>query len=504
MKWAEQLASFPTIRAAAAWALKKVLGQYEGGQRWSKDRSYLPGYVQDARFDADPSARLEILRKARYFERNNAIVNRMADLFEQFTVGANGLQFIPATSSEKFNQGVKESWGEWQKICDLTSLHSFATLQSLIARAVFVDGEIFILKTRGETGKPRIQLIEAHRVASPPDLWDRTNIIDGVEIDSRGRPIAYYVVDGVDGTTYSRKDAKDVNHVFEPSRPGQHRGLSMLYPVLNDLHDLDDLQLLEMKAAKDAAEISNVFYTENGELPTADTHRKQRFGQATQNTAGNEITEYRTQQIANRLGGRTVSVKLHEKLEQHRSERPSVAVRDYWDYLTSKVCTGAGIPKLLVLPFSIQGTVVRGEYDLAANFFRSRSANLASSLERVYQFYLEWAVGNDRRLMDKPGDWRAVTTRAPRAVNVDVGRNSSAMLAELEAGATSYDAIYSPLGLDAFEELRKRAKEEAYIDSLSAEFKLTPDRIRRSISESLKLQMQAENDARKEEDTVDV
>src|SRR5688572_3483546 len=61
-----------------------VQNRYEAGQLWSSRRSYLPGWTRDARFDADSATCTEIRRKARYFERNNAIVNRLADLFEQY------------------------------------------------------------------------------------------------------------------------------------------------------------------------------------------------------------------------------------------------------------------------------------------------------------------------------------------------------------------------------------------------------------------------------------
>jgi capsid protein len=80
---------------------------------------------------------------------------------------------------------------------------------------------------------------------------------------------------------------------------------------------------------------------------------------------------------------------------------------------------------------------------------------------------MEWAVNNDLTLADPPHDWRSVDTRAPRSVNVDIGRNSSAMLAELEAGTRTYQSVYAELGLDYRTELRQRAKEAAFIRKLA-------------------------------------
>jgi lambda family phage portal protein len=494
---------FANLVFAATVGLRIITNRYEAGQRGGTSRSFLPAWVQDARFDADSATRTEILRKSRYFERNNGIVNRLADLFEQYVVGANGLQIIPSSANDVWNEKAQLSWTEWQEFCDLTSLQSFAGIQSLVARSWFIDGEIFILLTRGDqigpagerlaANRPRIQLIEAHRVETPSAMWDQEGktIIDGIQIDKNGRPTAYWVRDNFDGNTYTPIPANRMIHVFEACRPGQYRGLPFLYPVMNDLHDLDDLQLFEMKAAKEAAEITNVVENGSGEISSAASLRRERVNQTTQNASGVETTESRTKWIRDVLGGRSIALKLGESFKQFVSERPSVATKEYWDYITSKVCAGTGISKMLVFPWSLQGTIARGDYDIANAFFRSRSAVLASAFTRVYLFYMEWAKSNDSRIFDPPGDWKSVTVRPPRGCNVDIGRNSQAMLAELEAGATTYDAIYGALGLDYRRELRKKAKEAAYIRALATEFKITPGEIASAAAAAIQAAMQS-------------
>jgi lambda family phage portal protein len=473
-----------------------VVNRYEAGQRWGTGRSFLPAGVQDARFDADDATRTEIVRKARYFERNNALVNRLADLFEQYTVGHCGLQIIPNSSSEDWNQAAKEWFDEWSKFCDLTSLQTFSTIQSLVARSWFIDGEIFILKTNGEsrdkkTGepnkRPRIQLIESHRVATPSNLSasEGRKIIDGIEIDDRGRPVAYHVRDGFDEESYRRIPAERIIHVFEPSRAGQYRGLPFLYPVLNDLHDLDDLEILEMRAAKDAAEKSTFITTASGEL-NADVLRSERYGQSTQNSSGTDTSINRTKFIRDAIGGRVAALKIGETVEQFIPNRPSVAAQWYWDYLTSKICAGTGISKLLVYPWSMQGTVTRADLDVMNGFFRSRSGVLASAFVQVWEYVIGWAIGNDPRVADGlPADWRNVTTRAPRSVNVDVGRNSAATIAEYEAKLRTADSIFSELGCDWRQEFKQIAKEEAFKMALEKQFGLPPGAMSKAVKESL-------------------
>jgi capsid protein len=485
-----------------------VGNRYEAGVRWGSSRSQIPGFVQDARFDADQATREEIVRKARYFERNNAIVNRLADLFEQFTVGANGLQFIPSSSDEEWNQRAKQSYEEWCDVCDLTSLHHISTNQTLSARSWFIDGQVFILLTRGQnaaptsnlqpTTRPRIQLIETHRISTPSTMHELEGktIHGGIEVDANGRPIAYWIrnSNGDLGTeeSYVRRKAEDVIHIGEPSRIGMYHSLSFFYPVLNDIHDLDDLQMLEMRAAMDAAEKSTVYKTLSGEVPNTANMRRDKFTQTTQTSAGTDTAETKAKAVKTALGGRSFAIRVGEEVEQFQNSRPTVTTQQYWDYLTSKVCAGVGISKLLVLPFTVQGTVARADFDIANAFFRSRSAVLIAAWTRVYLFYMEWAIRNDRRLVDPPADWRSVDTRAPRSVNVDVGRNSSAMIAELKAGLRTFQSCYAELGLDWRTELDQRAKEAAFVRKLSEKYKVTPAEITEAATAAM--EEQAAND----------
>lgn len=474
-------------------AAKLLFNRYEAGQRWGTSRSYLPGWVQDARFDADAATRDEILRKARYFEKNNGLVNRLADLFEQFTVGPCGLQMIPASSDEEWNVNATEAWKGWEPFADQCSRQPFGVLQSLIARRWFIDGEIFILKTRGrnrpdEPARPRVQLIESHRVGTPGNLaaQEGRTIVDGVEVDGRGRPIAYHVRDGFNDDQYRRIPAEQIIHVFEPTRPGEYRGLSFFAAVMNDLHDLDDLMILEMLGAKDAAEKSTIYETASGELNASEEGvRRERFGQATENSSGTDTTENKTRYVKQSLGGRAMAIKIGEKVSQFTSNRPTVTQQWYWDYLTARICAGVGISKLLAYPYSMQGTVTRADLDVMAGFFRSRSEVLGAVFTEIRNYVIGWEIQNNILLADPPSDWRKVTVRPPRSVNVDVGRNSSAMIAEYDAKLRSAEGIFAELGQDYREQFRQIAKEETLKMALETEFNLPAGTMSKAVKEAL-------------------
>ena len=446
--------------AAATRFVVSPKARYEGA-RQTTQRSTLHGSVQSASFDIDPYSRYELVRRSRYFERNNAFVNRIADLFEQYTVG-QGLAFFPSSSDTGWNATALNYWRDWQRFADLSSRLSFGSLQGIIARALFVDGEIFIILTRGESGNPRIQLVESHRVKSPPALQGRT-IIDGIEVDERGRPIAYHITndDGKRQDIFQRVEAEFVVHVFEPGRPGQYRGLPALYPVMNDLHDLDDLQIFEMQAAKAASKVQNVIKTKEGEVTDDDIIRGTVTG-----SDGVERADY----YKDVFGGEVAVLKHGDEFNQFQVERPSAATSGYWDYLTAKVCAGIGVPKEIVLPTSMQGTSMRSVLDIANAFFRSRSFVIADHLRRVYEYVIETGIKTDPAMRPAPADFYRSTFRAPRSINVDVGRNSSAAVNEFKCGMRTLQSIYAETGEDWREQLRQKAAEIAYAQELAQEF----------------------------------
>jgi capsid protein len=145
-------------------------------------------------------------------------------------------------------------------------------------------------------------------------------------------------------------------------------------------------------------------------------------------------------------------------------------MREYWRQLTEKVCAGVGIPYVLVYPESMQGTVYRGALDMSAVWFKSRHQVMSSAARRIYEYVMEYAIKTDRTLNDAPSDWYEVAITAPRSPNVDVGRNSAAQLAELEAGILTYDEVYGARGLDWRSALEAKAQQALFVRQLADKY----------------------------------
>lgn len=435
--------------------------RYEGAGN-SLRRSFLDTSYTSVRFDVTASTRQQIVRKSRFFEQNNAVMNRLGDLFENYTVGSN-FSVQPASSDPDWNLRAKRAWDVWSRFPDIGSRQSFGTLMSLAARGWFYDGESFILLTRGESGRPRLQLIEPQQVATPTGQESQPDIFDGVRFDPRtGRALSYFC--GQEQQQGQLSDVRSISsdsiiHIYEAQRAGQLRGLPFVACVINDLHDLDDLQKLEMESCKLASSVAQVVKTSSGEVQA--TSLRSGVGGST----GSAQTYYEG------VFGSSVKVlKSGDEFEQFQADRPNVNMREYWRSLTEKVCAGVGIPYILVFPEGMQGTVYRGALDMSSVWFRSRHQVMASAARRIWEYVMEYFIRVDPTLQNSPDDWYEVAIQAPRSPNVDVGRNSAAQLAELEAGITTYDEIYGARGIDWRSALEAKAQQAKHIRDLAVKY----------------------------------
>lgn len=471
------------------WDLLKfrVFNVREAARTWTPERSRLRAYLQSARKDWSAADRETIQAKCRFFVENTGIGQRLVSVFETYTAGS-GLQIIPASSDPEWNAAAKEVWDTWCAVCDLNTRQPFSCIQGLWAREWFESGEIFCFLTYSPDSKrPRIQNFGAHLCKSPDDRRQDANIFDGIQFDEKGRPTGYFLgTEDNQGTIVLPKipkPAEYVIHIFEPERCGQVRGAPFLAGVLNETHDMDDLRGLEMKAAKDEAKTVNIVKTRNREVPNSEKLRLQKFSQSVVLSNGIASTETRAMAVTDAVGGETVALYPDEEMERKPGVRPSKSTMDYWRELKEEICIGADIPYVLIYPDSMQGTVYRGSLDMAAATFRARSAVIAGASRRTYEYVMEWEIRNANLTNSKlkglktPPDWKRVTISAPRAPNVDVGRNANAEIASLAAGTTNYDLIYGPLGLDWRVELRKKAEQVRFIQDLAAEYGLKPEQI---------------------------
>jgi lambda family phage portal protein len=157
-------------------------------------------------------------------------------------------------------QFIVDLWSDFVSKSDADGVLNFYGQQTLAVRSWLDAGEVFMRRRPRflDEGFPvpvQFQLLEAEMIPlldadSYPGLPSGNIIRSGIEFNKRGRRIAYWIYkqhpgDGGKGVMPTsdelvRVAASDICHVFEPLRPGQIRGVSMLAPILARLRTIED------------------------------------------------------------------------------------------------------------------------------------------------------------------------------------------------------------------------------------------------------------------------
>ena len=186
----------------------------------------------DASAELPSYTRSELVRKARYLEKNSGHIRGILRDLKVYGIG-KGIYPNAKSDNHAWNKQAEDFFFKWSRHCDTTNRFSWRECQSMILRSLIVDGEIFVIKTFDSFGIPKIQLIESHRLMSPSDS-DSGRIVDGMEFDKFGRVKNYHFVVG-DNSQTTKVPANAVLHIFAPEQLGRLKGAKLAEDVLLDI-----------------------------------------------------------------------------------------------------------------------------------------------------------------------------------------------------------------------------------------------------------------------------
>lgn len=230
--------------------------------------------------DANAALRSDLAKlreHARDLERNNPHGKSVPNTIADHVVGWE-IKGKPANGDQR----AAAAWRKWagSTDCDADGRHDFAGLCKLVMRTVVVSGECLVrrLVRRVEDGLTiplQLQVLEPDFLDSRKDfaLSGGGSVVQGVEFDSKGRRVAYWLFREHPGSSLmgragsfdsSRVPAEEVAHVFRSERPGQVRGPSWFAPVILTLKDYDEYADAQMMKQKVSALLGIVVTDEGG------------------------------------------------------------------------------------------------------------------------------------------------------------------------------------------------------------------------------------------------
>jgi lambda family phage portal protein len=248
---------------ARARAAMSIIRNYEGA---SKGRRTTNWFAPGTSAEAAVATSLQTLRnRSRDLVRNNPHANKAVRGIASNTIGTGIV-------AQFQNSKIKDVWTRWAETteCDADGVDNYYGLQNLVMRCLVESGEVLIRKrkrpaTRNLSVPVQLQVLE-------PDFLDVTKdvafssstnsrIIQGIEFDSEGKRIAYWILPQHPGSRVSfesyanvsfRVPADEIIHLYRRERAGQVRGIPWGSPCIIKLRDFDeyeDAQLVRQKIA---------------------------------------------------------------------------------------------------------------------------------------------------------------------------------------------------------------------------------------------------------------
>lgn len=237
-----------------------------GGRRWRG-------------FNEQPSAllsihadRATILRRGRALYANAAIGRSAVDGWVSALVGS-GIKVQSAIAEPSLRGRISAAFERWTDDADTDDVTDFYGLQAQVATLLVRDGEAFVLMVLTDE-KLQLKVLDADQIDSSHTrasvARDGNVIVQGVEIDARGRTVAYHVrkqnpgLPIVTGIETVRVPTEQMLHIFRRDTAGQLRGMSWLAPVLLKIRDYDDTTDAQIMRQKVGALMAGVVVNPEG------------------------------------------------------------------------------------------------------------------------------------------------------------------------------------------------------------------------------------------------
>ena len=241
----------------------RIGADYRGAKqsRYQIKRSGIPamGASADWHYKNDGQY-LKLSELARDIDRNDIVTGQIIDRVTDNEV-QGGFTLNCMTGDPKLDRDLEQRWREEADDpdkCCVTGERTFHDLEWLVSREAKVAGDIFALPVVGDFGRA-IQLVENYRCRTPNR--SKRNIVHGIEVDDRRRPVRYYFTkDVIDPNAQVRMQDvqtveasgetdeltgmsfKNVWHSMFQKRATQQRGVTALAPIFDVVGIHDDVQ----------------------------------------------------------------------------------------------------------------------------------------------------------------------------------------------------------------------------------------------------------------------
>lgn len=309
--------------------------------------------------------------------------------------------------ADAWEKQVEREFALWadSTFCDAARQHNFYELQQIAFLASLMSGECFALlphiKRKGMPYGTSVQLLEADRVCTPTDKFDK-KIINGIEVGKYGEVKAYHIAKIHPSSqdfskqswtrvrAYGKKSGRqNILHLFEAERPEQRRGVPILSPVVESLKQLGRYTEAELMAAV-VSGMFTVFIT--SENPNGGTAMLSPSIDSSESQSDDEEISYK-------LGnGSIIELAEGESIKESNPGRPNAAFDGFVVAVCRQIGAALEVPfELLVKHFTSSYSASRAALLEAWKMFRMRRAWMSARFcQPIFEEWLTEAISLGR------------------------------------------------------------------------------------------------------------
>ncbi|WP_427452190.1 phage portal protein [Litorimonas sp. WD9-15] len=396
---------------------------------------------------------------------------------------------------------IERAFQRWatdpRRLCDLTRRHDFGGLLRIAFSEWKTVGECLAVMNLREAVpgafQTAVNLIDTDRLSNPNGAWDSDTMRDGVELDAHGAPIAYHIrrahpgdisVNALDSLLWDRVPRESdygrpvCIHGFTQSRPGQHRGITPLAPVIETF-----LMMGQYKGAEIQSALINALFgafVKSGFDPSAVADilgvkqdsgvNLQGYQDVRQNFYDEAPVEF--------MGVRIPVLMPGDSVDLNTAPRQATAFNVFYRTLMQSVAAAMNVSEGQITGnyTGLNYSTLRGAFNEIWSAVMVQRADFGTQVVMpIYLAVLDEIT--DRGLIDlppgcadlweAPAAWCRSNWVGPARPQIDPEKAAKANLLNLEGRLTSRSKIYSSNGEDFDEEMAVIAGEEQRMEQLS-------------------------------------
>jgi len=393
----------------------------------------------------------------------------------------------PSPEAEALALEADRVWREWSApgVADAEGQFSLDALTGIAVRAWVESGEVLFRRRFDKALYPvpwRLEVLEADMLDAELNITrtDGKNgtteggrITQGVELDARGRRVAYWILTqhpGEAGVLYQgasreseRVPATEIIHLFMPTRPRQVRGIPFLSTILAAKKDLGDYEAYHLLSKKSESAVVAFVIPSDEQLETEVDDEG--VVASALDSDGNAVETLEPGLIVRLNGGKDV-----------RFNQPSLTggYAEYKRAMLQSIAVG-----MQVSYEQLTGDLSQANYSsLRAGlleFWRHiEQLQWLFLIPLLHQHLWSWAMQGAWLQGELPVPSVPVDWSTPRRQSVDPSKDVLADIMQIRAGLAPWDEKIGESGYQATEVFRRAAAVNAKLDEMGLIFDADP------------------------------